>query len=185
MKKDCDVTSDAERTTSPSPQPPASSPTSTSSLQPPAASPRSPRETRVAHVVAGALFDSAGRVLIAQRPHGKHMAGGWEFPGGKLEPDEAPLAGLKRELREELGVEVHAAERLIAYEHAFADRRVYLDLWIVTSFSGEARALEQQPLQWVTLEELDHVGLLEADAPMIPVLRRAAGGWRLGAGGQS
>ena len=76
------------------------------------------------HVIAGALFDSVGRVLIAQRPDGKHMAGGWEFPGGKLEPDEDEFEGLKRELREELGVEVHAAEPLIAYEHAYADRRV-------------------------------------------------------------
>jgi 8-oxo-dGTP diphosphatase len=125
------------------------------------------------HVVAGALFDARGRVLIAQRPAGKHMAGGWEFPGGKLEPDEEPLAGLKRELREELGVEVHEAERLIAYEHAFADRRVFLDLWLVARFSGEARALEEQPLQWVALDDLDKVGLLEADAPMIPALRAA------------
>jgi 8-oxo-dGTP diphosphatase len=128
---------------------------------------------RSAHVVAGALFDARGRVLIAQRPTGKHMAGGWEFPGGKLEPDEDPLAGLKRELHEELGVEVLAAERLIAYEHAYADRRIFLDLWQVSSFSGEARALEGQPLQWIALEELDKVGLLEADAPMIPALRAA------------
>jgi 8-oxo-dGTP diphosphatase len=123
------------------------------------------------HVVAGALFDARGRVLIAQRPTGKHMAGGWEFPGGKLEPDEEPLAGLKRELLEELGVDVHEAERLIAYEHTFADRRVLLDLWLVTRFSGAARSLEGQPLQWVALEDLDQVGLLEADAPMIPALR--------------
>jgi 8-oxo-dGTP diphosphatase len=123
------------------------------------------------HVVAGALFDARGRVLIAQRPAGKHMAGGWEFPGGKLEPDEEPLAGLKRELREELGVDVHEAERLVAYEHTYADRRVFLDLWLVTRFSGSARSLEGQPLQWVALKDLDKVGLLEADAPMIPALR--------------
>ena len=128
---------------------------------------------RRAHVVAGALFDARGRVLIAQRPAGKHMAGGWEFPGGKLELDEEPLAGLQRELREELGVEVQAAERLIAYEHTFADRRVFLDLWLVSSYTGEARSLEEQPLQWVALEDLDKVGLLEADAPMIPALRAA------------
>jgi 8-oxo-dGTP diphosphatase len=125
------------------------------------------------HVVAGALFDACGRVLIAQRPHGKHMAGGWEFPGGKLEPGEDPFAGLQRELREELGVEIHAAERLIAYEHTFADRCVFLDLWLVSEFSGEARSLEDQPLQWIALDELDKVGLLEADAPMIPALQEA------------
>lgn len=125
------------------------------------------------HVVAGALFDAHGRVLIAQRPHGKHMAGGWEFPGGKLEPNEDRFAGLQRELREELGVEVHAAAPLISYEHGFADRRVFLDLWLVSSFTGEPQPLDDQPLRWVTLDELDTVGLLEADAPMIPALRAA------------
>jgi 8-oxo-dGTP diphosphatase len=132
------------------------------------------------HVIAGALFDAHDRVLLAQRPDGKHMAGGWEFPGGKLEPQEGRFEGLKRELREELGVEVHAAEPLIEYEHEYADRRVLLDLWFVTSFSGEPRSLEGQPLQWVTLEDLDNVGLLEADAPMIPALKaRKAAGCRL------
>jgi 8-oxo-dGTP diphosphatase len=126
------------------------------------------------HVVAGALFDAAGRVLIAQRPPGKHLAGGWEFPGGKLEPAERPLAGLIRELREELGVEVHQAEPLIAYEHVFDDRCVFLDLWVVSSFSGAPQSLDAQALKCVTLEELDSVGLLAADAPMIPALRSYA-----------
>jgi 8-oxo-dGTP diphosphatase len=125
------------------------------------------------HVIAGALFDEQGRVLIAQRPPGKHMAGGWEFPGGKLEADEPPFVGLQRELREELGVEVHEAKPLIAYEHAYADRRVLLDLWIVSKFTGTPESLDKQALQWVTLDRLDTVGLLEADRPMIPALRSA------------
>jgi 8-oxo-dGTP diphosphatase len=125
------------------------------------------------HVVAGALFDSSGRVLIAQRPAGKHMAGGWEFPGGKLEPNEDPFAGLRRELREELGVETIRAKPLIAYEHQYAERKVFLDLWLVHEFTGEARSLDAQALRWVTLEELDSVGLLEADRPMIGALRKA------------
>jgi 8-oxo-dGTP diphosphatase len=128
-------------------------------------------EGAVIHVVAGALFDDAGRVLIAQRPAGKHMAGGWEFPGGKLDPDEQPLAGLIRELREELGVEVHGATPLIAYEHAYCERKILLDLWLVTCFSGELQSLDAQALRWVTLDELDEVGLLEADRPMIVALR--------------
>lgn len=125
------------------------------------------------HVVAGALFDGQGRVLIAQRPPGKHMAGGWEFPGGKLELDEQPLVGLKRELQEELGVRVLQAAPLIAYEHGYSDRRVLLDLWLVSEYSGQPGSVEGQPLQWVTLEELETVGLLEADRPMIPALRAA------------
>ena len=127
------------------------------------------------HVVAGALFDADGRVLIAQRPDGKHMAGGWEFPGGKLEAGEQPLAGLKRELREELGVETLAAQPLIAYEHEYPTRRVLLDLWLVTAFTGEPASIEGQPLKWVSLSELDTVGLLEADRPMIAALRVARG----------
>lgn len=125
------------------------------------------------HVVAGALFDTQGRILIAQRPPGKHMAGGWEFPGGKVEPEEEPLAGLKRELREELGVDVIEATPLIAYEHGYSDRRVLLDLWLVSRYAGEPRSVEGQPLQWVTIDELETVGLLEADRPMIPALRAA------------
>lgn len=123
------------------------------------------------HVVAGALFDSAGRVLIAQRPAGKHMAGGWEFPGGKVEPGEEPRAGLVRELREELGIEVHEAAPLIAYEHQYPHRRVLLDLWVVTRYSGEPQPLDAPVLQWAAIEDLEKIGLLEADLPMIPALR--------------
>lgn len=125
------------------------------------------------HVVAGALFDAAGHVLIAQRPQGKHLAGGWEFPGGKLEPGEERFEGLQRELREELGVETVRATPLISYEHAYGERRVLLDLWLVHEYSGEPRSLDQQALRWVALEELDAVGLLEADRPMIGALRSA------------
>lgn len=113
-------------------------------------------------------------MLLAQRPDGKHMAGGWEFPGGKVEPAEDPFAGLQRELREEIGIEVIIARPLIAYEHTYPTRRVLLDLWLVNRYTGEPQSLEGQPLQWVTLEALDTVGLLEADWPMIPALRAAA-----------
>ncbi len=125
------------------------------------------------HVVAGALFDAQGRVLIAQRPAGKHMAGGWEFPGGKLESTEDRFEGLRRELREELGVETIRATPLISYEHRYAERIVFLDLWLVHEFTGEPQSLDAQALRWVTLEELDSVGLLEADQPMIGALRKA------------
>lgn len=122
-------------------------------------------------MVAGALFDSAGRVLIAQRPAGKHMAGGWEFPGGKREPGEQPRDTLVRELREELGIEVHDAAPLIAYEHQYPHRRVLLDLWVVARYSGEPQPLDAPVLRWAAIEDLQRVGLLEADLPMIPALR--------------
>lgn len=123
------------------------------------------------HVMAGALFDHEGRVLIAQRPAGKHMAGGWEFPGGKLDPGEAPFDGLRRELKEEIGIEVTMAEPLLAYRYDYGDRSVFLDLWHVTAFTGTPQSVEGQPLQFVEVDELAQIGLLEADRPMIPVLR--------------
>jgi len=127
------------------------------------------------HVVAGALFDAESRVLIAQRPAGKHMAGGWEFPGGKLEAGEPARVGLGRELREELGIEVLQAEPLVAYVHAYTDRRVLLDLWLVTAFRGEPQPLDAAALRWVELPALEVAGLLEADRPMIAALRAARG----------
>ncbi len=122
------------------------------------------------HVVAGALFDTQGRVLIAQRPAGKHMAGSWEFPGGKLNAGEERLAGLKRELSEELGIAVLEAAPVIAYEHSYMDRHVRLDLWAVARFEGKPQSLEGQALRWVEVAELEDAGLLEADRPMVRAL---------------
>jgi 8-oxo-dGTP diphosphatase len=121
-------------------------------------------------VVAGALFDERGQVLIAQRPPGKALAGRWEFPGGKLHEGEEAFAGLVRELREELGVEVHAAEPLIRYSHAYPGRVVRLDMWIVTAWSGEPQGLDGQALKWVPLAELRGEDILEADWPIIQAL---------------
>ncbi len=121
--------------------------------------------------MAGALFDERGRVLIAQRPAGKDLAGGWEFPGGKVEPGEEPRAALVRELCEELGIVVHEAEPLIAYEHQYPHRRLLLDLWAVTRYSGEPQPLDAPALQWAAIDDLERIGLLEADWPMIAALR--------------
>jgi 8-oxo-dGTP diphosphatase len=126
-------------------------------------------------VVAGALFDEDGRVLIAQRPPGKALAGRWEFPGGKLHAGEEAFAGLVRELREELGVEVHAAERLIRYSHAYPGRIVWLDMWVVTAWSGEPRGLDGQALKWVPPADLRGEDILEADQPIIEALNSRDG----------
>ena len=123
-------------------------------------------------VVAGALFDASGRVLIAQRPAGKALAGRWEFPGGKLHEGEEAYAGLVRELREELGVEVEAAERLIRYSHAYPERVVWLDMWIVSAWSGEPRGLDGQALKWVAPGRLREEDILEADQPIVEALLR-------------
>jgi 8-oxo-dGTP diphosphatase len=126
----------------------------------------------VIHVVAAAVMDAAGRVLIAQRPAGKHMAGGWEFPGGKLEPGEERLAGLERELREELGISLIGTPRpLIRVRHAYTSREVLLDIWVVKRYSGEARGLDGQALRWCTQDELETAELLPADRPIVRALR--------------
>jgi 8-oxo-dGTP diphosphatase len=126
------------------------------------------------HVVAAAVIDAAGRVLIAQRPLGKHLAGGWEFPGGKLEPGEDRSAGLARELREELGITLTGAPRpLIRVRHAYGYGEVLIDMWVVRQYSGEPRGLDGQALRWCTPEELESVELLPADAPIVAALRSA------------
>ena len=125
-------------------------------------------------VVAAALVRSgaAPQVLIAQRPAGKWQAGRWEFPGGKIEADESPRDALVRELREELGVEVQAAQPLGQFTYAYADRSVEIDLWLVTRFMGEPQGLDGQALRWVSPDELAACDLLEADRPMIEPLRQ-------------
>ena len=124
------------------------------------------------HVVAAALIDAQGRVLIAQRPTGKHLAGGWEFPGGKLEPGEDRRAGLARELREELGITLIAPARpLIRVRHAYDFGDVLIDMWVVKRYSGEPSGLDRQALRWVTPDELEAVQLLPADGPIVAALR--------------
>ena len=128
------------------------------------------------HVVAAAIEDARGQILIAQRPIGKHLAGAWEFPGGKRESGEAPLEALARELREELGIEIgsgpHRPVRRIS--HAYPDRHVLIDVWRVNEFVGTPRGLDAQALRWCTLDELDRAELLPADKPIVAALRLPA-----------
>jgi 8-oxo-dGTP diphosphatase len=120
--------------------------------------------------VAGALFDREGRVLIAQRPPGKHMAGRWEFPGGKVAAGETEAAALSRELREELGVAVIASRHLMRLAHSYDDRHVELSLWIVESFNGAPQSLDGQRLKWVQPARLGDEDILEADRPFVAAL---------------
>ena len=121
-------------------------------------------------VVAAALFDARGSVLIAQRPNGKHMAGWWEFPGGKVASGESDADALVRELREELGVESRAHKLITMMSHEYPDRVIDLALWHASIASGEPRGLDGQQLQWVSCQSLGNVGLLPADLPLIPAL---------------
>ena len=123
-------------------------------------------------VVAGALCDARGRVLIARRPADRHMAGRWEFPGGKVGPAETEAEALIRELREELGVQVRAPQFCLRLRHAYPDRTVELSCWIVRDFAGEPCGLDGQQLKWVPAAELMQEDILEADLPFIEALRR-------------
>jgi 8-oxo-dGTP diphosphatase len=125
-------------------------------------------------VVAAALYDAEGRVLIAQRPQGKHQAGRWEFPGGKLAPGESEATALARELREELGILVTASRPFMRLTHAYPDRSVELSMWIVERFSGAPRGLDGQELRWVAPARLGDEDLLEADRPFVEALQNLA-----------
>ena len=122
--------------------------------------------------MAAALYDRSGRVLIAQRPPGRHLAGRWEFPGGKVARGESELAALTRELREELGIEVSSARPLMRLKHSYGDRDVELSLWIVERFNGTPRALDGQELKWVAPALLTDEDLLEADRPFVEALQK-------------
>jgi 8-oxo-dGTP diphosphatase len=122
-------------------------------------------------VVAAALFDAAGRVLIAQRPEGKHMAGWWEFPGGKVAEGESDSDALLRELREELGVEVRPEFEVARLQHEYPDRVVDLVLWRSRLLDGVPRGLDGQALKWVECRSLGNERLLPADAPFVTALQ--------------
>ncbi len=121
----------------------------------------------VVRVVAAALYDAAGRVLITERPAGKHMAGFWEFPGGKVDAGESDEAALARELHEELGVRVTAARHLMSLTHRYPDRTVELSLWVVERYSGEPSGLDGQGLRWVEPGQLAAQNIRPADRPFV------------------
>lgn len=122
-------------------------------------------------VVAGALLRD-GEVLIAERPAGRHLAGRWEFPGGKIAAGESDAEALARELREELGVQIHEPVHLMTLTHDYPDRRVELRLHVIVRFDGEPRGLDGQRLKWVPLGQLGAEDILEADRPFIEALQR-------------
>ncbi|MBM7130103.1 Nudix family hydrolase [Dyella mobilis] len=125
------------------------------------------------HVMAGVLRNAQGEVLLAQRPEGKHLAGSWEFPGGKLEPGEHPSQALARELREELGIQVDPADGapLIRVPWRYGERGLLLDAWQFTRWQGLPVSLEGQALQWLRPSEVDLAMLAPADRPILQALR--------------
>lgn len=125
----------------------------------------------VMHVMAAVMHDADGRVLLAQRPAGKHLAGLWEFPGGKLEPGETPLVALARELHEELGITLQRAEPLIRVPCHYVERELLLDTWQTDQWEGEPQSLEDQALQWLLPTQVDPAILTPADRAILQALR--------------
>ncbi|HWA92256.1 MAG TPA: (deoxy)nucleoside triphosphate pyrophosphohydrolase [Rhizomicrobium sp.] len=128
---------------------------------------------RINLVVACALIDADGRVLIAQRPPQKAMGGLWEFPGGKIEAGETPEATLIRELGEELGIVVQEAclAPFTFASHAYTDFHLLMPLYVCRRWEGTPRPLEHTALKWVRPKELSAWPMPPADVPLIPMLR--------------
>ena len=123
-------------------------------------------------VVACALLDADGRVLIAQRPAGKALAGMWEFPGGKVESGERPEETLIRELKEELGIDVQEAclAPLTFASHAYETFSLLMPLYVCRRWTGSPHGMEGQALKWVSPPRLRDYPMPPADEPLIPAL---------------
>lgn len=128
---------------------------------------------RIVLVVAAALIDEAGQILVTQRPEGKSLAGLWEFPGGKIEPGETPEAALCRELDEEIGVTVapEALEPLTFASHTYDDFHLMMPLYVVRRWRGEPRPIEVADLRFVTPDALSTLEMPAADVPLVESLQ--------------
>jgi len=124
-------------------------------------------------VVAAALVDIDGRVLVAQRPEGKKMAGLWEFPGGKVEAGELPETALVRELREELGIDLTESclAPLTFASHLYDDFHLMMPLYVARQWKGQPQSKEGQALKWVYPVRLNDLDMPPADIPLIAILR--------------
>ena len=124
-------------------------------------------------VAAAALIDKDGRILLAQRPEGKSMAGLWEFPGGKIKAHESPEQALIRELHEELGIDTWASclAPLTFASHAYEDFHLLMPLFVCRKWGGIPISREGQTLKWVHAPDLTKYAMPPADLPLIPILR--------------
>ena len=127
---------------------------------------------RMLLVAACALVDADGRVLLAQRPEGKALAGLWEFPGGKVEPGESPEETVVRELQEELGIvtRIPCLAPLTFASHSYEDFHLLMPLFICRRYEGMARGLEGQAIKWVRPKDMRSYPMPPADEPLIPFL---------------
>ena len=130
-------------------------------------------QMKIILVSAVALIDIDGRILLAQRPEGKSMAGLWEFPGGKVEENETPEVALIRELQEELGIDTWESclAPLTFASHSYDDFHLLMTLFACRKWNGTPQGREGQTLKWVTASKLRDYPMPAADIPLIPILR--------------
>src|SRR5436309_15138104 len=130
-------------------------------------------EKPIVLVAAVALIDADGRVLLAERPAGKHLAGFWEFPGGKVHPGETPEAALIRELHEELGIDTEASclAPFTFASHGYEDFHLLMPLYVCRKWAGIVTAREGQRLKWVRPQQLADYPMPPADKPLVAMLR--------------
>ncbi len=135
-----------------------------------------PDTNRFIHVVAAIIRhpDDPEKIFISQRKSGQHLENLWEFPGGKVEQGESPYHALQRELYEEAGINIHAAQPFQSVRHRYPDKSILLDVWQVKSYSGEAHGKEQQNFEWVSLSKLADFDFPEADIPILKALQLPA-----------
>ncbi|QGG80934.1 8-oxo-dGTP diphosphatase MutT [Litorivicinus lipolyticus] len=118
-------------------------------------------------VAAGVIAGPGDQVLLTRRLQSAHQGGKWEFPGGKIEADEAPAAALRRELNEELGINVVTARSLIEVAHDYGDKRVRLYVFVVDAFTGQPGGLEGQAMQWFDAADLTSLEFPDANRPIV------------------
>lgn len=124
------------------------------------------------HVVAAVIYNRRHQILLARRPLDKHQGGKWEFPGGKVEPNESAKSALQRELLEELGIEAEptSMQPFLEIKHAYSDKNIWLDVWTVHQFQCEPIGREGQAIAWFELAQLQDLDFPAANLPLLQKL---------------
>ncbi len=133
-------------------------------------SPQSPVLSQI-HVAVAVLRNTEGKILLSRRRKGTHLAGLWEFPGGKLEAGESLSEALQREIKEELGICILTHRPLIQVSHSYPEKEVFLDVHLVNAWQGSAAGMEGQQIAWVEADEIDDYPLPAADRPIVTAIR--------------